>query len=40
MRDVEAEWIAECLCVEAGDPTGSGLRARECEREKAAVQLE
>jgi len=39
VRDVE-EWIAECLCVEAGDPTGSGLGARECEREKAVVLLE
>jgi len=40
VRDVEEEWIAECLCIEAGDPTRSGLSARECEREKAAVQLE
>ena len=39
MRDVDEEWIAECLCVEAGNATGSGLSARERERENAAIPL-
>ena len=43
MDDVEEKRIAEGICVlrpfvtyKAGDPTGSGLSAREREREKAA----